>query len=137
MGDRPSRKQTPVPGYLVHPWQGPVCIPQPYCGWKADSALQHLLGKPGVSELQKRNEVGRGISSLMDPVLAGGLRLQIYSNKPRWKGLHKHVLHYPNTAQSQPVTVSCLLSLSFGRFLPNFVRKLTRKLFCPMDMVVV
>lgn len=111
MGDRPYRKQTPVPGYLVHPWQGSVRIPRPCCGWKADSALQHLLGEPGVSELQKRNEIGRGISSLIDPVLAGGLRLQTYSNKLRCKGLHMYVFHYPNTAQSQPATVSCLLSL--------------------------
>lgn len=93
--------------------------------WKADSALQHLLGEPGVSELQKRNEVGRGISSLMDPVLAVGLRLQIYSNKPRCKGLHMHVFHYPNIAQSQCVTVSCLLSLLGGLS------------FWSVDMVVV
>lgn len=42
-------------------------------GWRADSALQHLMGKSGVSELQKRSEDGRGISSVMDPVLAGEL----------------------------------------------------------------
>lgn len=120
-------KQTPVPGCLGHPRQGLVCIAWPCCGWKAESALQHLMGKSGVSELQKRGEAGRGISS------AGwGVGLQIFSNKPRCKGLHMHVFHYPNRAQSPPVTVSCLLSPSLRRFLQNLVRKpLMRKSFCP------
>lgn len=72
------------------------------------------------------------------PCAGWGAGLQIYSNKPRCKELHVHMFHHPNTAQSQPVSVSSLLSLSLEKFLQTFVRKpLMRKSFCPVDTVVV
>lgn len=42
------------------------------------------------------------------PCAGWGVGLQIYSNKPRCKELHVHMFHHPNTAQSQPVSVSSL-----------------------------
>ena len=124
----PCIKQTLIPSFLVHPWEGAVCISWPCCGWKADSVLRHLMGQPGVSGLQKMSEVGRGISSLVDPSLAGGscsepsranqgarVHTCTCSTRPMQHGVNRVIV-----SRSAALAAS---SLSEGFFKPLAVRK--------------
>lgn len=67
-GDWPYRKQTLIPRFLVHMWEG-QCVSWPCCGWRADSpaASDEATGAVWAAG----DEQGRQRNQQLDGPLAG------------------------------------------------------------------
>lgn len=105
-----------------------MCISSPCCEWKADSVLRRLMGQPGASGLQKTSKVSRGISSLTDPLLAGGLRSKPAPANQGARGRTSTCSTTPtqqraNHGTGSQSTALAASSLSEGFFKPLTVRK--------------